>query len=58
MIVTVKTQPLQTLADVRAFIEGSRLVDFEVTTREDAYTFATTQLGYFGYPHLGACQWK
>ncbi len=55
---TVKTQPLQTLADVRAFIEGSRLVDFELTTREDAYTFATTQLGYFGYPHLGACQWK
>jgi hypothetical protein len=27
-------------ADVRALLEGSRLVDFEVATREDAYTFA------------------
>ena len=36
MIMTLKIEQLQTLADVRAFIEGSRLVDFEVTTREDA----------------------
>ncbi len=49
---TLKTQQLQTLADVHAFLEGNRLVDYEVTSREDAYTFVTKQLGHFGYSAL------
>jgi len=39
MIVTLKTQQLQTLADVRAFLGGDQLVSFEA-----AYAFVSQQL--------------
>ncbi len=50
---TLKTQQLRTLAEVRAFLDGSQLVSFEIPTREAAYDFVTRQLRHFGYAKLG-----
>lgn len=53
MIVTFKTQGLQTLEQVRAFLAGSAALDFSVPQREAAYGFVAGQLGRFGYRRLG-----
>ena len=50
---TLKTQQLKTLPDVRAFLEGSQPIGFEVTRREAAYAFVLAQLRHFGYSALG-----
>ena len=53
MIVTLKTQGLQTLEQIRAFLEGTQPLDFRVPGREGAYDFIVRQLRRFGYAGLG-----
>ena len=53
MIVTLKTQGLQTLEQVRTFLEGSGSLDFEVPTREAAYDWITAELRRLKYTRLG-----
>lgn len=43
------TQGLQILEQVRAFVEGSQPLDFELTSREEAYEFIARTLRRFGY---------
>jgi len=51
--VTLQTQGLQTLEQIRTFSEGSQALDFEVPRRESAYAFAHQQLERLGYGALG-----
>jgi hypothetical protein len=53
MIVTLKTQGLQTLEQIRAFLAGSAPLSFAVPQREAAYGFVAAQLSHFGYRRLG-----
>lgn len=53
MIVTLQTRRLQTLEQVRAFLDGSEALDIEVHQREAAYTFVAETLAQFGYMRLG-----
>jgi hypothetical protein len=53
MIVTLQTQGLQTLEQVRAFLEGSQPLGFEVANREATYEFIAQALRRFGYTRLG-----
>jgi transposase InsO family protein len=53
MIVTLKTQGLQTPEQVRAFLEGSQTLDFEVPTREVAYDWIAAELRRLKYTRLG-----
>ena len=53
MIVTLKTQGLQTLEQVRAFLEGAQPLDFQTPQREAAYEFVSQHLRHFGYIRLG-----
>jgi hypothetical protein len=53
MIVTLQTQGLQTLEQVRAFLEGSQPLGFEVPNREATYEFIAQTLRRFGYTRLG-----
>jgi hypothetical protein len=53
MIVTLHTQGLQSLEQVRAFLEGSQPLDFEVPNREATYEFIAQNLRLFGYARLG-----
>jgi transposase InsO family protein len=53
MIVTLKTQGLQTLEHVRAFLDGSQPLGFEAPQRQAAYDWITRQLQRFNYPRLG-----
>ena len=39
MIVTLQTERVQTLADVRAVIDGNDRLDYQFTDREAAYEF-------------------
>nr|VFK00742.1 MAG: Integrase core domain-containing protein [Candidatus Kentron sp. LFY]VFK02579.1 MAG: Integrase core domain-containing protein [Candidatus Kentron sp. LFY] len=48
----LKTQRLQTLEQVRAFLDGSDSLGFEVPSREVAYNFISQQLRRFGYTRL------
>lgn len=52
MIVTLKTHPRLTLAQVRAFLAGAESVGFEMPKREAAYGFIAQQLTHFDYPRL------
>ena len=52
MIVTLHTQALQTLALVRAFVEGSESVAFTLTDRTAAYGWMGDTLKQFGYRAL------
>jgi len=52
MIVTLKTQGLQTLEQIRAFLEGAQPLGFEAPQRETAYDFITQQLRHFAYQRL------
>ena len=53
MIVTLQTRRLQTLEQVRAFLDGSEALDIEVHQREAGYAFVADTLRQFGYRHLG-----
>ena len=52
MIVTLHTQALQTLALVRAFVEGSEPIAFTLTDRTAAYGWMGDTLKQFGYRAL------
>jgi transposase InsO family protein len=51
MIVTLQTAGLQTLAQVRAFVEGNEPVSFTLTDRTAAHRWMTETLKRFRYPH-------
>ena len=51
MIVTLQTDRLRTLQHVRAFLDGSGLIDLNVSTRADAYGFIERTLTRFDYVH-------
>jgi len=53
MIVTLQTQRIQTLEEVRAFIDGSEALDIEPHEREASYAFVADTLRQFGYKRLG-----
>jgi len=56
MIVTLQTQGLQSLEQIRAFLEGSQSLDFESPNRAAAYELITQTLRRFGYPRLGKAE--
>lgn len=56
MIVTLRTDRLSTLQDVREFLDGSRQIDLHVSTRTDAYAFIERTLTRFDYVHLGKAE--
>jgi len=49
MIVTLHTERLQSLEQIRAFVDGSESLDIEVQSREAAYHFVAETLRRFGY---------
>jgi hypothetical protein len=49
MIVTLHTQGLQTLAQVRAFVSGNEPISFTLTDRRAAYAWMADTLRQFGY---------
>ena len=53
MIVTLHTERVRTLEEVRAFVEGSEAVDFAVSDREGTYRLIRRTLVQLEYPHLG-----
>lgn len=53
MIVTLKTQGLQTLEHVRAFLEGAQPLGFEAPARDAAYAWIAAEVVRFGYARLG-----
>lgn len=53
MLVTLKTEGLQTLEQIHAFLEGSQPLDFEAPRRDAAYAFVSQQLRGFAYAGLG-----
>ena len=53
MIVTLQTQRVRTLEQVRAFVEGSESVDFAEGDREGAYALVRRTLVQLGYHRLG-----
>ena len=52
MIVTLQTERLATLEQVRAFVEGNEAVDFAGAGRRSTYEFIGRTLGRFGYRRL------
>lgn len=53
MIVTLESQRLQTMEQVRAFLEGSEAVDYQHADRAGAYAFVRGMLVRLGYGALG-----
>ena len=53
MIVTLQTQRVRTLEQVRAFVEGSEAVDFAGGDREGVYTLVRRTLVQLDYHRLG-----
>ncbi len=53
MIVTLHTERVRTLEEVRAFVEGSEAVDFAVSDREGIYRLIRRTLVRLDYPCLG-----
>ena len=53
MIVTLQTQRVQTLEQVRAFVEGSEAVDFAGSDRAGVYTLVRRTLVKLDYHRLG-----
>jgi len=49
----LKTQGLQRLEQVRAFLEGAQPLGFDAPTRGDAYEWIGAELRRFGYARLG-----
>ena len=56
MIVAMETERLETLEQVRGFVEGSGEVNFELTDRESAHGFIRRTLVQFGYHGLGKAE--
>ena len=52
MIVTLQTAGLQTLAQVRAFVEGNQPVSFTLTARTASHQWMTETLKRFRYAHV------
>ena len=50
---TIHTERLRTMEQVRAFVEGSRPVDYQPEDRRSAYEFVRRTLVRFDYPLLG-----
>ncbi|MDF1555299.1 MAG: hypothetical protein P1P84_19670 [Deferrisomatales bacterium] len=50
---TLKTQGLQTLEQVRAFLTGAESLGFGAPTRDAAYAWLTAELCRFAYTRLG-----
>ena len=53
MIVTIKTQGLQTMEQIRAFLEGTQSLGFEAPARENLYAWLSGELRRLGYLRLG-----
>ena len=53
MIVTLQTERVRTLDQVRAFVEGSEAVDFAGAERESVYEFVRRALVRLDYERLG-----
>ena len=53
MIVTLQTERIGTLEQVRAFVEGSEPLDIKLADRESAYAFIRRTLVRFGYHREG-----
>ncbi|WP_423928900.1 integrase [Candidatus Palauibacter sp.] len=53
MIVTLRTERIRTLDEVRAFLEGSEPVDFTLDDRDSAYVFVRRSLERLRYHRLG-----
>ena len=53
MIVTMQTHGLQTLEQIRSFLEGNQLVEFDLPERKAAYEFVSQTLRRFAYGRLG-----
>ena len=53
MIVTLQTERVRTLDQVRAFVEGSKAVDFTGADRESVYEFVRRALVRMDYAGLG-----
>ena len=53
MIVTLQTERVRTLDQVRAFVEGSEAVDFTGADRESVYEFVRRTLVRLSYERLG-----
>lgn len=51
MIVTLQTQALQTLQQVRAFVAGAEQVSFTLADRPSAHAWMADTLKRFGYAH-------
>ncbi len=49
MIVTLQTERIGTLEEVRAFMEGNEPVDIKLADRASAYDFIRRTLVRFGY---------
>ena len=52
MIVTLRTERIRTLDQIRAFLNGSEPADFELTDRSSAYAFVRRTLVRFEYHGL------
>ena len=52
MIVTLQTERLQRLGQIRAFVSGNEAVDFELVDRASAYGFIRRTLVQFRYHSL------
>ncbi|MEY2343294.1 hypothetical protein AB4090_14485 [Acidithiobacillus sp. IBUN Pt1247-S3] len=50
---TLKTQRLQTLDQIRAFVEGAQALDFAAPARDEAYDWIGGELRRFQYLRLG-----
>ena len=53
MIVTLRTEGLQSLEQVKAFLEGSASLGFEPPCRKAVYGWIAAELQRFGYARLG-----
>ena len=49
MVVTLDTHRLQTLEQVREFLDGSQPIDLQVQTRAEAYAFVDQTVRRFDY---------
>lgn len=56
MIVTLKTQGLQSLQQIRAFLDGSQPLGFAAPDRQSAYGFIEEQLRRFAYLRQGRAE--
>lgn len=52
MIVTLRTEGLQSLEQIKAFVEGSTALGFEPPDRQAVYGWVATELRRFGYVRL------